>query len=307
MVVGVAVTVAVHSWQQGGHDEHAGPTSADFVDIADVPPGASRPTGTPDGSAGKAVFSCGRNENNHRNADNVIAAPGVHDGAHHTHEYVGNLSTDGFSTDQSLAAADTTCANGDRSTYYWPVLRVFDGAPDAGVDGNHGRILPPATVRMQFLGSPTSKVIAMPRFLRVVTGDPKALTNGPSNAGHVQWSCSGATDRRTDHYPVCGRGQQVLRIFDFPNCWDGRGNDSPNHHAHIAFPDGNGVCGHGTFPVPQLHVEIGYDVPTGATYAIDTFPDQLHSPVTDHSDFVNVMIDAQMTALVGCLNQGRDC
>ena len=27
----------------------------------------------------------------------------------------------------------------------------------------------------------------------------------------------------------------------------------------------------------------------GASFALDTFPEQLHNPVTDHGDFVNVM------------------
>ncbi|MEU8151250.1 DUF1996 domain-containing protein [Nonomuraea sp. NPDC048901] len=46
-------------------------------------------------------------------------------GAQHLHDYVGNVSTDAFCTNESLAAAGTTCRNrADQSTYFWPVLRV---------------------------------------------------------------------------------------------------------------------------------------------------------------------------------------
>ncbi|MFD0385113.1 hypothetical protein ACFQ2B_31370 [Streptomyces stramineus] len=107
---------------------------------------------------------CGRNENGHFNPDNVIVTPGVRNGAHHLHDYVGNKSTDAFSTDNSLAGAGTTCTNGDKSSHYWPVLRVLDGkaAPDAnapggGHDGNMGTVLRPASVTLQFKGVPSPR------------------------------------------------------------------------------------------------------------------------------------------------------
>ncbi|MEK8169601.1 hypothetical protein NKH77_06690 [Streptomyces sp. M19] len=102
-------------------------------------------------STGTFVSDCGRNENGHLNPDNVIVAPGVSNGAHHMHDYVGNKSTNAFSTNDSLANAGTTCANGDKSTHYWPVLRLLDGqrerdanAPAAARTRTRARSSPPA-------------------------------------------------------------------------------------------------------------------------------------------------------------------
>lgn len=45
-------------------------------------------------------------------------APGVSNGAHHVHDYVGNRKVDFTSTNESLSAQGTSCTNGDQSAYY---------------------------------------------------------------------------------------------------------------------------------------------------------------------------------------------
>ncbi|WP_329131871.1 DUF1996 domain-containing protein [Streptomyces sp. NBC_01476] len=172
-----------------------GPFPADFTHIRQVPR-TPAPVPGPDASTGTFSEQCGRDTDNHRNADNLVVSPGLAGGAHHTHDYVGNLSTTAFSTDASLAAAATTCTDGDRSTYFWPVLRRQDRpgtdphAVGGGHDGNLGRILPPAAVTVEYHGSPAGDVVAMPRFLRMITGDPVAATVGLAQA-HAQWGCAG--------------------------------------------------------------------------------------------------------------------
>ncbi|GHC35029.1 DUF1996 domain-containing protein [Streptomyces cinnamoneus] len=290
-----------------------GPAPADFADIRKAP-ARPRPAARSGGSTGTFTSSCGRNENGHFNSDNVIVTPGVSNGAHHTHDYVGNVSTNAFSSNASLAAAGTTCTNGDLSTHYWPVLRLLDGkaAPDAnkpggGHDGNMGKVLRPASVTLQFRGSPASKVTAMPRFLRIITGDAKAFTSGTGNA-NASWSCVGFEDRQLkDKYPICPDGADVVRTLAFQNCWDGRSTDSANHRTHVAFARADGSCPRGFRAVPQLVQRITYDVPAGAAFAVDSFPEQLHKPVTDHGDFINVMPDALMAKAVGCVNRGQRC
>jgi hypothetical protein len=280
------------------------------VAIDQVPVAVDDVVTTRDASTGSFTSDCGRNERRHLNADNVVITPGRIAGAHHTHEYVGNVSTDAHSTDRSLAAADTTCAAGDRSTYYWPVLRLTDRpghdehAPGGGVHGNTGEVLPPDDVSVTFTGNPASQVVGMPRFLRVITGDPAALTTG---RGRARWSCTGFEDRRTDRYPECEPGSRVLRTFEFPSCWDGRNTDSHSHRAHVEFPAANGVCRPGTFPVPRLTLRVAYDVPPGRPFAVDSFPEQFRDPRTDHAMFVNVMPDELMNEVVTCLNTGRTC
>ncbi|GGR08003.1 DUF1996 domain-containing protein [Streptomyces netropsis] len=298
----------------GEQGKPGGPSRADFADIRTAPAGPGAPAARRGGSTGTFASVCGRNENGHFNPDNVIVTPGVRNGAHHMHDYVGNKSTDAFSTDNSLAAAGTTCTNGDKSSHYWPVLRVLDGkvAPDAnapggGHDGNMGTVLRPASVTLQFRGNPVTKVTAMPRFLRVITGDAKALTNGVANA-NASWSCAGFENRQLkDKYPICPNGAQVVRTFAFQNCWDGRNTDSANHRTHVAFARADGSCPRGFKAIPQLVQRITYDVPAGVPFAVDSFPEQLHKPVTDHGDFINVMSDALMARATACINGGRTC
>ncbi|MEX2982384.1 DUF1996 domain-containing protein [Streptomyces sp. C36] len=299
------------------HD-HAGPSPADFTDIRRARPDAPPPRNQASASTGTFTTRCGRNENGHRNPDNFIVTPGVTNGAHHLHDYVGNRSTDAFSTDASLRAAGTTCAQGDKSAYFWPVLRLTGekggekggetGSGKESRDGNTGRVLTPDSASLTFRGNPAAKVGAMPPGLRAITGDAKAFTNGPGNA-RARWGCTGVAGRHlTDAYPLCPGGSKVVRQLDFPSCWDGRNTDSGDHRAHIVFPDARtGRCAGGFRPVPQLRMELTYSVPRGPVFAVDSFPEQLRKPVTDHADFANVMPERLMDSAVRCINSGRRC
>ena len=298
-----------------GEVQGNGPEVSDFVDIESVRPADDRPRNRRGASRGSFSTDCGRNDNGKFNPDNVIAAPGVSNGAHHMHDYVGNQATDAFAGDDDLAAGATTCRNqGDRSTYYWPVLRLQNGqdeddvaADGGGKDQNTGEIQTPSQVTLKFVGSPAGKVTAMPRFLRIITGDAKAFTNGDANA-NASWSCTGFEDRQLrDKYPICPEGSQVVRSFAFQNCWDGQNTDSANHRTHVAFAQEDGRCPDGFRAIPQLVQRIVYDVPPGPGFAVDSFPEQLHKPVTDHGDFINVFDDRLMKKVVSCINGGRRC
>ncbi|MFJ1969679.1 DUF1996 domain-containing protein [Streptomyces sp. NPDC087903] len=312
--------------QQAGNGGQAGngPVAADYADITSVQPNAQAPNAQSDGSTGTFTTQCGVNENGLFNSDNVIVAPGVGNGAHHFHDYVGNQANSAFASDDDLANGDTSCEDeGDKSTYYWPVLRLQNGtqeqdanAPGGGTEGNAGEIVTPKEVTLTFVGNPRSKVTAMPRLLRIITGDAKAFVNGTANA-NASWSCTGFEDRQLkDKYPLCPQGSDVVRTFKFQSCWDGRNIDSANHRTHVAFAQADGSCAAGFQAIPQLAQRIVYDVDapslqdggrTTPLFAVDSFPEQLHKPVTDHGDFINVFDEDLMGQLVDCINEGRDC
>lgn len=312
LCLALGLSLLVVGFRQGRPDPASG-----FVDITAVAATApAPPTVGPDASGGSYAQDCGHNQEGHRNADNVVVSPGTAGGAHHVHDYVGNLSTDADSTDDSLAAAATTCTDGDRSTYYWPVLRRTDrsspephtaGAASGDPHGNTGEILVPETVTIEYLGNAWAKVVPMPRFLRLLEGDPTAATDGGAEAG-ARWGCTGFTGRTTtDRYPLCPTGSMLTRTLDFPSCWDGRGTDSPGHRSHVRFPSATGLCPHDTFTIPHLRVTIGYRPPPPRAFALDAFPEQQHSPLTDHGVFIGLMTDRQMAAVVACLNEDRSC
>lgn len=280
-----------------------------YVAIADAPQAPAATAPAVDGSTGTWRVDCGRNESGIRNSDNLVVNPGVVGAAHHLHDYVGNVSTNAFSTDRSLAAARTTCRAGDRSSYYWPVLRVpgSGGSAEHDAHGNEGRVLPPAAVTIEFRGNPVSDVVPMPEFLRTATGNAHGFSQGGKNTTHLQWTCSGTRDRVTKDYPRCPDGQQVVRVFDFPSCWNGKSLDSPDHSSHLVFPAASGACPPAFFPVPQLHLEVAYTVPKDADFTVDTFPEDGRSALADHSHFINVMQPALMNRLVACINQNQAC
>ncbi|WP_399137768.1 DUF1996 domain-containing protein [Streptomyces sp. NBUA17] len=306
----------------------AGPFADDFVDINDVQPNSrdlenGLAANGDGGSTGSFTAVCGVNEDNLFNSDNLIVAPGVDNGAHHTHDYVGNQNNNAFSSDDDLAGADTSCQNqGDKSTYYWPVLRLQDGTQEfdandlgGGAEGNVGKILKATEAEIKFVGNQQSDVVAMPKFLRVITGDAKAFTNGVANA-NSSFSCTGFEDRQvTDKYVLCPEGSQVVRTSNFQSCWDGQNIDSANHRDHVAFVQQDGSCANGFQAIPQLQVRLVYDVPAPTVengqvqnpYAVDGFPEQLHKPITDHNDFINVMDENLMNEVVDCINGGEDC
>ncbi|MFF3326789.1 DUF1996 domain-containing protein [Streptomyces sp. NPDC002889] len=302
--------------QDGGQTDDNGPAPDDFVDITTVRPNVQPVRNGRSASLGTFRSRCGVNAQGQFNSDNVIVAPGVTNGAHHTHDYVGAVGVDGFTTNESLAAAGTTCTNGDRSTYYWPVLRDRNGVQETdadkqggGAEGNIGRILTPASVSLEFAGNPQSKVTAMPRFLRIITGDAKANANGGANA-NARFTCTGFENRveLRDKYPICPQGSKLMRVSKFQNCWDGRSTDSANHRSHVAFADARGRCPAGFRPIPQLVQRVTYNGLAGSTsFAIDSFPESLHKPVTDHGDFINAMPNTLMKQAVNCINTGRRC
>lgn len=312
VLVGAFVTVQLTGTAHASHD--AVPTAADYVDIRSVPKAPRPPTPIPGASTGSFTENCGTDaDGRHRNPDNVVAAPGRPGSAHHVHDYAGNLSTDAYSTDTSLAAAGTTCADGDRSTYYWPVLRLLGrtsqdpNAVGGGLDGNTGRIITARSAVIRYVGSPVSNVVPMPRFLRIGAGDPKALTDGHAATADPKWTCTGYTDRVTRLYPLCPIGSDVVRVFDFPNCWNGTTLDSKTHTTHVLPEASNGTCPHATFPVPRLTITLTYHVPAGSMFAVDSFPEELRSPITDHLNYIDVMTDAMQARIVSCVNEGRHC
>ncbi|RVX47192.1 uncharacterized protein DUF1996 [Nonomuraea polychroma] len=288
-------------------------SAADFVDIQQVP-ASEQPEPSETGSTGTFLSRCGTSSEDRSNNDNLITAPGVSNGAQALYEYVGNMSADALSTNESLADADTTCRNqADQSAYFWPTLRVL-GADAAETDGdNAGTAVQPSSVRLEYRGNPTSEVTTPPQFLRMLAGDARAATNGGAEA-RPTWTCTGFTDRLTDKYPICPSGSDLVRVFDMPSCWDGENIDSADHRTNLAFPDEDGACPSGTEAVPQLRLTLTYDdVPntepegTNVPFAVDSLASEANSPNTDHAGAIVVMSEQLVNKVVQCINSDKEC
>jgi hypothetical protein len=292
-----------------GRDKISPASGDDFVDIANVAPNGNRGEGG-DFSGGSYTVSCGVSD--HNNSDNYMAAPGKRNGAQHVHDYVGNTSTNANSTDDSLAAADTTCANGDKSTFFWPVLRNLNGqGPDVGqdggsLDGNVGSILTPTSADLTFHGHGSEQVQPLPPHLMIITGNAKAKAQDGKNA-NAKYTCSGFENRVTGQYPICPSGSHLERILDYPSCWDGQNLESKDQRSHMAFPDDRGNCQDGFVPIPALRITLKYNQPAGKAFSIDSFPDNQHDPSTDHSDFESFSTPGQAKAGANCIRNDQQC
>ena len=292
-----------------GRDEIGEASSKEYVDIQDVPADGNILAGG-DFSGGSYSFSCSLSD--HKNSDNPIIAPGKRNGAQHVHDYAGNDSTNAASNLDVLKESSTTCTNGDQSPIFWPVLRDLRGVgPDVGqdggsLDGNVGSYVEPTSVDYTFHGHGSRAMEPMPVNMTMVTGSAKAATADGKGA-NAKYTCSGVGNRMTDQYPICPQGSEMQRVFDFPSCWNGKDLDSEDHTEHLRYPDESGKCGEDEVPVPALRITVNYDPPAGRSFAIDSFPDQQHDPVTDHALLEYLSSKSRAQAGADCINSARRC
>jgi hypothetical protein len=109
----------------GGKGTADAATSLDqFVKIQNVQPNVREPKPAAGASTGRFTVDCGTNGNGKFSPDNPVAQPGIKNGAEHLHDFVGNLAITANSSNADLDASGTTCNNGDKSAYFWPVVRI---------------------------------------------------------------------------------------------------------------------------------------------------------------------------------------
>ncbi len=292
-----------------GRDEIGEASANEYVAIGNLAPKGNILAGG-DFSGGSYSFTCSLSD--HKNSDNPIIAPGKRNGAQHVHDYAGNDSTNAASNLQVLKESSTTCTNGDQSPIFWPVLRDLRGVgPDVGqdggsLDGNVGSYVEPTSVDYTFHGHGTRTMEAMPVNMTMVTGSAKAGTADGKGA-NAKYTCSGFGNRMTDRYPVCPQGSEMQRVFDFPSCWNGKDLDSEDHTEHLTYPDESGECSGDDVPVPALRITVSYDAPAGRGFAIDSFPEQQHDPVTDHALLEYLSTKSRAEAGAECINAARRC
>ncbi|KUL30770.1 DUF1996 domain-containing protein [Actinoplanes awajinensis] len=164
-----------------------------YVPIDRVAANVVNPRPGRDASRGRFTVDCGTNGNGKFSPDNPVAQPGIRNGAEHVHDFVGNKAITAFSSDADLAASGTTCRNGDRSSYFWPVVRIdpavrADGAQvrDA-LSGTSGAVVCPA-VRDRLPAVPDRAKVAVDQLLSDLdqmesTADRRILAVKGVNAG----------------------------------------------------------------------------------------------------------------------------
>jgi Domain of unknown function (DUF1996)/Carbohydrate binding module (family 6) len=188
----------------------------------------------------------------HSRPDDPIIFPGL-PGASHMHTFLGNRSTDAYSTTGTLLAnAGTTCRPApDLSAYWIPTLY------------ENGRAIEPKDVVVYYGSRLTdpSPTVPFPQGFRMIAGD--ARRQAPTPAGSVNaFYCAGPggeIGRSADgNWPVCAPTATLMFHLVFQDCWDGEHLDSPTHQGHVSYSY-DGTC-RGGFPVaiPNLSFLIAY-------------------------------------------------
>ena len=201
------------------------------------------------------------------NFDDPIVFPGVRN-ATHLHAYFGNTGVDATTTSDSLAnSGNSTCRGGtlNRSAYWVPaVIDVRTGRPIAPGSPVHDRGVPEHGFyyKTKYSQIPFSAYRAPPQGLRMIAGDSKATR--PQDLNVVGFSCNGGSG--VSGIPSCPVGGYVTMHVTFPNCWDGRNLDSPDHKSHMSYAvgPGGGVCP-ASHPVaiPNIQFNIHWAVRAG--------------------------------------------
>jgi hypothetical protein len=99
----------------------------------------------------------------------------------------------------------------------------------------------------------------------MLAGDPfKRSYDGTLAAQGISFNCLGANQPETNGIPnyKCPGGMRA-QVF-FPQCWDGKNLDSPDHKSHMSYPNGtiyNGGNCPSTHPVHMISMffEVHYD------------------------------------------------
>lgn len=207
----------------------------------------------------------------------------------HDHSFFGNFQTDAYSTTGSLRGQRTSCnRTGDTAAYWAPTL-IVDNKAATTLD-----------IAAYYRRSTFAPVKPFPSDFVMIGGNSNAVE--PQSFGVTFWNCSLAGTNPSSTVPNCGDKSLRMHVI-FPECWDGKGLDSPNHKAHMAYAE-NGVCPT-DHPValPQLVLIIRYAA-TGAGNVVVASGGQY----SGHADFMNAWDEAVLTRLVDyCLNALRPC
>ena len=228
----------------------------------------------------------------HSNNDDPIVYPGQ-PGQAHLHDFTGARTTDAFSTFSSLLAGGTSCAMPDDKSAYWvPRMYIHNGAVSLPPRGSGAK-----NALFYYRKKGTSGAVTpFPPGLKIIVGNANAQSpaqNTDLAAGRIIFKCGPGSGTDLPAPPgQCGSGLMVVSLT-FPNCWNGRDLDSPDHKSHMKYPP----CG-STHPIvlPLGVVEFAGE------------DGERHPYYTVHQDLFQAWDPIGLKFFIDtCMNQNRDC
>ncbi|WP_433790028.1 DUF1996 domain-containing protein [Actinoplanes sp. CA-252034] len=244
----------------------------------------------------------------HRAPDDPIVAPGL-PGASHMHSFVGNKAVDAHTTAADLMKFTATSCKPvvDHSAYWVPTL--YEAASKKPVETTGFRVY------YRSLRKSSTGVVPIPNGLRMIAGDAKKKVPTPRGA-QGQFYCAfygpgdidGYARSENGNWPICAEPASLHFMLQFPDCWDGRHLDSPNHKDHVAFGNDAGCPAAHPVRIPALTFDIAYGAKgSKAGYHLSSDPDG-RSASSMHGDaFVMWDVDAVNQRVRNCIAQRRTC
>ena len=214
-------------------------------------------------------------------------------GASHDHSFVGNTTTNAFSTVRSLRAGSSTCKrDGETAAYWMPTLLL------------NGQMVAPAGATIYYRRKTLAPLHTFPAGLKLIAGDRHATS--AQGLQITYWNCGAASSvpASTD-VPTCPntRGQGLRLHVNFPSCWDGKHLDSADHQSHMAYAL-RGACPE-SHPIglPAISLIYRYPITGGSGVTLSS-----GGRFSAHADFFNAWRQGTLVSLVnGCLNALRHC
>jgi hypothetical protein len=245
--------------------------------------------------------------------DDPIVLPGQ-PGRSHLHTFFGNTAVTGNSTATSINnTGSATCLGGtaNRSAYWIASM----------IDTRTGRPMLPGPdifiyYKTGYKGVAAEAVQPFPAGLRMIAGDARSTTPPARYQERYEFYCSDAGHNTSygngTAIPTCRAGDRLNVALTFPQCWDGRNLDSPDHKSHMAYAE-NGCPSSHPIPFVEISFQMYWLVPTTG----DTSTWRLSSDVADtsvrggysmHGDWFNGWKpDILNTWVRNCINARRDC
>ena len=248
----------------------------------------------------------------HMNFDDAIVYPGQA-GVSHLHVYFGNTLADRNLASLNITqVGNSTCSGGtlNRSAYWAPaMIDTTDGSP----------VQPSALLvyyKTGYGGVKPADVHAVPTGLRFISGASSGNPSAPSGAG--RFSCVGGDKGvgwQTTIPANCYQNNLLIMEVDFPQCWDGKNLDSPDHKSHMHEATGSGCPSSHPVALPAIAYEIYYDLAKvnlanmrNWRLSSDNYSNASPGGLSAHGDYMMGWdVDVMKTFITLCDNASKDC
>jgi hypothetical protein len=172
-----------------------------------------------------------------------VVEPGAGASAH-LHQIVGgNAFHPNMTGDVSAKATCTTCTFSEDFSNYWTAVMFFKHAngsykrvPIMSNTGLPGGITGGMTVyytQVDFQSNGNAKITSFPPGFRMTVGKSGSDTRVSNGLKFVCLADKGTRVPETDTFPTGKCRAGIMTVHHFPQCWDGKNIDSPDHQSHM--------------------------------------------------------------------------